>query len=63
MADATRITLDPAVLAGKPIARGARLSVEFVIGPMAEGWSKADILRNHPSLAREDIAVCLAYAP
>ena len=37
----SRITLDPDVLAGKPVIRGTRLSVEFVIGLMADGWSEA----------------------
>jgi uncharacterized protein (DUF433 family) len=63
MATATdRIVLDAAVLAGKPVIRGTRLSVEFIIGLMADGWSEADILRNYESLSREDIATCLAYA-
>jgi uncharacterized protein (DUF433 family) len=56
------IVLDPAVLAGKPVIRGTRLSVEFVIGLMADGWSEADILANYPALSRVDIAACLAYA-
>jgi uncharacterized protein (DUF433 family) len=54
--------LDPQVLAGKPVVRGTRLSVEFVIGLMADGWSEADILCNYPTLSREDISACLAYA-
>ena len=58
-----RITLDPKVLAGKPVVRGTRLSVEFVIGLMAEGWSEADILANYPGITHEDIIACLAYAP
>jgi uncharacterized protein (DUF433 family) len=57
-----RITLDPQVLAGKPVVRGTRLSVEFVIGLMAEGWSEADILANYPGITHEDIIACLAYA-
>lgn len=57
-----RIVLDPAVLAGKPVVRGTRLSVEFVIGLMADGWKETDILENYPGLTREDIAACLAYA-
>jgi uncharacterized protein (DUF433 family) len=57
-----RIVLDPAVLAGKPVVRGTRLSVEFVIGLMADGWSEADILTNYPGLTHEDVAACLAYA-
>jgi uncharacterized protein (DUF433 family) len=56
------IVLDPAVLAGKPVVRGTRLSVEFVIGLMADGWSEADILANYPVLSREDITACLNYA-
>lgn len=62
MTDQPRITLDPDVLAGKPVVRGTRLSVEFIIGLMADGWSEADILRNYPSLTHEDVAACLAYA-
>jgi uncharacterized protein (DUF433 family) len=62
MAEPERIVLDPAVLAGKPVIRGTRLSVDFVIGLMADGWSEADILRNYPGITREDLAACLAYA-
>ena len=57
-----RITLNPAVLSGKPVVRGTRLSVEFVIGLMADGWTEADILANYPGFTHEDIAACLAYA-
>jgi uncharacterized protein (DUF433 family) len=56
------ITLDPKVLAGKPVIRGTRLSVEFIIGLMADGWSEADIFTNYPGLTHEDIIACLAYA-
>jgi uncharacterized protein (DUF433 family) len=57
-----RIALDPNVLTGKPVIRGTRLSVEFIIGLMAEGWSEADILENYPGIAHEDVIACLAYA-
>ena len=57
-----RIVLDPAVLAGKPVVRGTRLSVEFVIGLMADGWNEVDILKNYPGLTHDDVAACLAYA-
>jgi uncharacterized protein (DUF433 family) len=57
-----RIVIDPAVLAGKPVIRGTRLSVDFVIGLLADGWSEPEILKNYPGLSREDIAACLAYA-
>lgn len=56
-----RIVLDPAVLAGKPVVRGTRLSVEHVVGLLAQGWTTAEILENHPGLVAEDIAACLRY--
>jgi uncharacterized protein (DUF433 family) len=61
-AEHERVTLDPKVLAGKPVIRGTRLAVEFVIGLMADGWTEADILSNYPGITREDIIACLAYA-
>jgi uncharacterized protein (DUF433 family) len=57
-----RIVADPAVLVGKPIVKGTRLAVEFVIDLLAEGWTEEEILRNYPGLTREDIRACLAYA-
>jgi uncharacterized protein (DUF433 family) len=57
-----RIVLDPTVLAGKPVIRGTRLSVEFVIGLMAEEWNEPDILTNYPGITHEDVMACLAYA-
>lgn len=59
---AERIVIDPAILVGKPVVRGTRLSVELIIGRMASGWSEADLLRSYPSLQREDLLACLAYA-
>jgi uncharacterized protein (DUF433 family) len=57
-----RIVLDPAVLAGKPVIRGTRLAVEFIVGLLGDGWNEAEILRNYPGLTREDILACLQYA-
>ena len=62
MAEHPRITLDPQILTGKPVVRGTRLAVEFVIGLLADGWTEADILSNYPGLAHDDIIACLAYA-
>jgi uncharacterized protein (DUF433 family) len=62
MTEHPRITLSPEVLAGKPVIRGTRLSVEFVIGLMVEGWNEADILANYPGVTRDDVIACLAYA-
>lgn len=60
--DAARITVDPAVLTGKPVVRGTRISVDFVIGLLADGWSEQDILANYPGLTHDDVIACLAYA-
>ncbi|PYX67422.1 MAG: antitoxin [Acidobacteria bacterium] len=56
------ITANPAVLVGKPVVKGTRLSVEFILELIAEGWSEADMLRNYPGLTREQILACVAYA-
>jgi uncharacterized protein (DUF433 family) len=57
-----RIVIDPQVLAGKPVVRGMRLAVEFVVGLLAQGWSEAEVLDNYPMLTREDVLACLDYA-
>ncbi|MBR0956736.1 DUF433 domain-containing protein [Bradyrhizobium japonicum] len=56
------ISLAPDMLAGKPVISGTRLSVEFIIGLMADGWNEADILANYPGLSHEDVRACLSYA-
>ena len=57
-----RIIVNPAVLLGKPVIAGTRLSVEFVVGLLAQGWSTEDVLKEYDQLTREDIVACLAYA-
>ena len=57
-----RVVVDPQVLAGKPIVRGTRLAVEFILDLLAAGQSEADIVANYPGLAHEDVLACLAYA-
>lgn len=57
-----RITVDPAVLAGKPVISGTRLAVDFIVGLLGQGWAVADILRSYPGLTQDDIAACLLYA-
>ena len=57
-----RIVVDPEVLAGKPVIRGTRLAVEFILELLAAGQSENDLLSSYPGLAREDILACLSYA-
>ena len=57
-----RIVIDPAVLRGKPVVRGTRIGVGFVVELLAAGWSEAQILEQYPQLTQEDVRACLAYA-
>jgi uncharacterized protein (DUF433 family) len=57
-----RIVIDPNILVGKPVVKGTRLAVEFILDLLAQGWSEEDILRNYPGLTRVDIQACLSYA-
>jgi uncharacterized protein (DUF433 family) len=62
MAWQDRITIDPAVLVGKPVIKGTRLAVEFIVDLLAHGWTEEELLRNYPGITAEDIRACLAYA-
>lgn len=57
-----RIVIDPEILAGKPVVKGTRLAVDFVIDLLAHGWTEMEILSNYPGLTQEDIRACLLYA-
>jgi uncharacterized protein (DUF433 family) len=57
-----RITVDAKVLAGKPIIKGTRISVEFVVDLLGRGWTVEQVLREYDHLSAEDIQACLAYA-
>lgn len=59
---AKRIVVDPEILAGKPVIRGTRLAVEFILELLAAGQSESEILSNYPGLTKEDILACLSYA-
>jgi uncharacterized protein (DUF433 family) len=57
-----RIVIDPGIVACKPVIRGTRLTVEFILELLAAEQSEAEILRNYPGLTHDDILACLAYA-
>ncbi len=57
-----RIVVDPKVLVGKPVIRGTRLSVEFILGLLANNWTIDEILIEYPQLEREDVIAALKYA-
>lgn len=56
-----RIHIDPDILVGKPIVKGTRLAVEFILGLLGQGWSEQEILENYPGLEKADIQACQAY--
>ena len=62
MIQLNRITLDPAVMGGKPCIRGLRVTVGTLVGLMASGRSRDEICKAYPYLEPEDIDQALAYA-
>ena len=57
-----RIVLDPTVMTGKPVIRGTRLTVEFIVNLLAHGATAAGLLDEYQGLAQEDIQACLLFA-
>ncbi|AXE21355.1 DUF433 domain-containing protein [Runella rosea] len=57
-----RIETNPAVLTGKPVIRGTRLSVQYIVGQLAHGATFKEILEEYPYLQENDIYACLAFA-
>jgi len=57
-----RIEINPEVLAGKPIIKGTRISVEFILELFANGWDTEQILKNYPQLTKEDILAAIEYS-
>lgn len=57
-----RITIDPKVLVGKPVIKGTRLSVEYILSLLAHGATAAEITEEYDGLTEEDIQACLLFA-
>jgi uncharacterized protein (DUF433 family) len=57
-----RIVTNPDILVGKPSVKGTRLSVELILGWLAQGWTIEVLLENYPTLSREDVLAALAFA-
>ncbi len=56
-----RIVSDKKILLGKPVIKGTRISVEFILDRLANGWSEKTILESYPHLTKEDIQAVFAY--
>jgi uncharacterized protein (DUF433 family) len=57
-----KIVLDPKVMVGKPIIRGTRLTVDYILNLLAHGSTEDDILKEYHGLTREDIKACILFA-
>jgi len=55
------IVVDEKILRGKPIIKGTRLSLEFILGLLSEGWSEEEILKNYPQLTKEAMRAIFQY--
>ena len=55
------IHADPEILVGKPVIKGTRLSVEFLLGLYKAGWSESQILENYPQLKTDDLRALFEY--
>jgi uncharacterized protein (DUF433 family) len=56
------ITSDPDVVVGKPVVRGTRLTVDFLLGLFAAGWTHEQVLTNYPQLSAEALRAVFAFA-
>ena len=57
-----RIVADPRILAGKPVVKGTRISVDLVLEELSHNPEIDELLAAHPDLTRTDVQACLAYA-
>ncbi len=57
-----RIEINPKKMGGKPVIKGTRIPVYFILELLANGWSFEDILENYPQLTKEDILAAIRYA-
>ena len=57
-----RIVLNPKVMVGKPVIRGTRLTVDFILNLLAHGATEEGILEEYKGLAEEDIRACILFA-
>ena len=57
-----RIEVNPAIMQGKPVIRGTRITVELILRKVSEGADEAAVLEAYPHLTRADIQAAMAYA-
>ena len=60
--DKERIVVNPKIMGGKPVIKGTRIPVYFILELIANGWTIDDILKEYPYLTREDVLAAVRYA-
>ena len=58
----TYIQADPEILLGKPVIKGTRLTVDFILDLLANGWTEAELYESYPQLTPEALRAVFAYA-
>ena len=59
---ANRIIIDSKVMVGKPVIKGTRLTVQYILSLLAQGMTVDEIIDEYKQLKKEDIFACLAFA-
>lgn len=57
-----RIEINPKIMVGKPVIRGTRITVEYILELLGQGQTIEDITKEHPQLTKQDILAAIAYA-
>jgi uncharacterized protein (DUF433 family) len=57
-----RIVCDPQIMTGKPVIRGTRLTVDFILNLLAHGMTEEEMREEYPGISKEDIQACLLFA-
>ena len=56
------ITVNPKIMGGKPVIHGTRLTVQYILKLLADGWSFGDIKKEYEGISDQDISACILYA-
>lgn len=57
-----KIEINQKIVTGKPIIKGTRITVDFILELLAQGWTNEKIINNYPQLKKEDIKAALEYS-
>jgi uncharacterized protein (DUF433 family) len=55
------IVTEPKILVGKPVIKGTRISIEFLLGLLSKGWTEKQIMEEYPSVTQEGLQALFSY--